>query len=472
MGGKADSPSIKSMFTSRTGPDGSERYGFFAPELANARKEWAKVTAIAFTMITVCMFGLLSIYFGSYYQQIPRAAHFSVQIIDLDSIASPYGSVAHPAILGPAVRQAASTALGSEPHLGWYEADTATLQNFRLTETGQGLDAYEYGMKIVTDQDVWAVIIVNANATSGAWSAITSGTEWDPSGAITFIYEEARNFYGTDQYVSRLTTDLLTSATGSAATTLASQVLALGNASAVLGSAAQGSISGAFAYNLVTIHPFDQLAGIPATTVGTIYLIIFTFLISGSWNNLGLPIIQDKLALGSEIAIKILVPLGAYLWLSLHYSLVSLAFLVDFTRKFGKGGFVVYWMADWITMSALGFVMETFFLWLGPWFSFFLVFWVVLNVSVAFLSIADAADFYRYGYILPVWNLVDMAKSIIFATKNHLAQNFAVNIGWMLVWMIILTVTVVVQRRKKEAVRMKAKWEEMKRLDGERGKAL
>jgi len=76
---------------------------------------------------------------------------------------------------------------------------------------------------------------------------------------------------------------------------------------------------------------------------------------------------------------------------------VSLAFQINFTRQFGKGGFVVYWMANWITMSALGFVMETVFLWLGPFFPFFLVFWVILNVSVAFLDIGNMASFYSYG---------------------------------------------------------------------------
>jgi hypothetical protein len=45
--------------------------------------------------------------------------------------------------------------------------------------------------------------------------------------------------------------------------------------------------------------------------------------------------------------------------------LVSVAFLVDFTRKYGRVGFFIYWMANWVTMSGLGFVMETLFLWLG-----------------------------------------------------------------------------------------------------------
>jgi len=194
-------------------------------------------------------------------------------------------------------------------------------------------------------------------------------------------------------------------------------------------------------------------------------LFIFTFLISSSWNQQGLPLIQEKLALGSEILIKVMVPFIAYFWLSLHYSLVSLAFLVSFNRKYGRGGFVLYWMINWVTMSGLGFVMESVYLWLGPFFPFFLVFWVILNVSPAFLSVADMGDFYRYAYLLPVWNLVDAAKSIIFATKNHLAQNFAVNLGWMFVWMMILGLTVVYQRRKKETARMKGIWDELRRVD-------
>jgi hypothetical protein len=65
----------------------------------------------------------------------------------------------------------------------------------------------------------------------------------------------------------------------------------------------------------------------------------------------------------------------------LNFSLVSVAFLVDFSRKYGRVGFFIYWMANWVTMSGLGFVMETVFLWLGPFFPFFLLFWVIINVS-------------------------------------------------------------------------------------------
>ena len=60
---------------------------------------------------------------------------------------------------------------------------------------------------------------------------------------------------------------------------------------------------------------------------------------------------------------------------------------------------------------------------------------------------------------------VDMSKSIIFGTKNHLVQNFAVCLGWLVVWMVLLATTVIYQRRKKETERMRDLWEEMKRKD-------
>lgn len=58
---------------------------------------------------------------------------------------------------------------------------------------------------------------------------------------------------------------------------------------------------------------------------------------------------------------------------------------------------------------------------------------VIFNVSVAFLSISDMDHFYAYGHIVPVWNSVDATKSIIFGTKNHLGQNFGVNLAWVIV---------------------------------------
>lgn len=115
---------------------------------------------------------------GSYYDQVWRSPNLGIEVIDLDSLASPQG-VNHPAILGPALRSAIQTqrSAGVFPRLGW--ENTAVTQNFRLSTYGQGLDAFEYGYQRVENQDVWGVAIVNANATSGVWQAITSGSQWN-----------------------------------------------------------------------------------------------------------------------------------------------------------------------------------------------------------------------------------------------------------------------------------------------------
>lgn len=61
-----------------------------------------------------------------------------------------------------------------------------------------------------------------------------------------------------------------------------------------------------------------------------------------------------------------------YFFLSLAYSLVSLAFQIPFSNTFphndvtvannpdayGKGSFVVYWMVNWMGMCALGLASE------------------------------------------------------------------------------------------------------------------
>jgi hypothetical protein len=40
-------------------------------------------------------------------------------------------------------------------------------------------------------------------------------------------------------------------------------------------------------------------------------------------------------------------------------------------------------------------------------------------------------------------------------------------LSWLLVWSVILVVTVIVQRRRKETERMKSIWEEMKKKEGQ-----
>ena len=98
-------------------------------------------------------------------------------------------------------------------HLGWQIASADELSTLQVTQGGQGINATAYATNLVLDQTVFAAIIINPNATVLATEAAQQGnTAYDPRGAISFIYEEARDFYSENQYVSLLANELINSA--------------------------------------------------------------------------------------------------------------------------------------------------------------------------------------------------------------------------------------------------------------------
>ena len=98
-------------------------------------------------------------------------------------------------------------------HLGWQIAGPEELSTLKVVEGGQGINGTTYANGLVTDQTVFGAILINPNATVLATQAAQHGnTAYDPRGAISFIYEEARNFYSENQYVSFMSTKLIESA--------------------------------------------------------------------------------------------------------------------------------------------------------------------------------------------------------------------------------------------------------------------
>jgi len=113
----------------------------------------------------------------------------------------------------------------------------------------------------------------------------------------------------------------------------------------------------------------------------------------------------------------------AYLFLSLAYSLVSLAFQINFaggnpitsetsvistvngntnSDDYGRGTFPVYWMLNFIGMIALGLACENVAMVVGqPWTGLWLIFWVITNVSTSFYDIDLAPTFYYWATLGP-----------------------------------------------------------------------
>jgi len=440
---------------SKTQPDGSPRQPFYAKQMRNERSEIYNKIVFAFLAVSFSVFAFQSWYFGSYYRLQENAYRLTVRIIDLDSRYAQSLAGAPAAVLGPNVVYAAQNNAANYPgfHLGWQYATEEELSMLKLTPDGQGVNATTYANQLVQNQDVFAVILIHPNATVRATEAAQQGsTGYDSRGAISFIYEEARNFFTEGLLVAPYGERLISSAINAANSQFAANFLsgAAANATAVTTAVAAMALSHPFGYSTFNLRPFDYSVAQAPTTAGAIYLIIFTFLISPMWHEAFGPL-RRKLGMFSELSLALIVPLTAYFWLSLCYSLVTLAFHVPFDRYYGKIGFFLYWMMSWVTMTGLGFVMETMLSLLGLlFFPFFLLFWVIVNVAPAFYDIADMDHFYSYGFVLPVWNSVDATKSLIFGTKNHLVQNFVVNLGWVIASGTVLASVTAYQRRQAD----------------------
>jgi hypothetical protein len=107
----------------------------------------------------------------------------------------------------------------------------------------------------------------------------------------------------------------------------------------------------------------------------------------------------------------------------LFYAFISLAFETPFNRWFGPSGFVIYWMMSFCAMSALGFATESAITALTPrFFPFFLLLWIVSNVSVCFFPIQALPAIFSYGYAMPFYNVSRTVRTIVFNTKNESAS--------------------------------------------------
>jgi Protein of unknown function (DUF3533) len=82
-------------------------------------------------------------------------------------------------------------------------------------------------------------------------------------------------------------------------------------------------------------------------------------------------------------------------------------------------------MLNWVGMSALGLPSENMSMLLGPpWFSIWLIFWVICNVAVSFYEITLAPGVYKYGLAWPMLSIVDATRTIVFDVRSRIGKDF------------------------------------------------
>jgi hypothetical protein len=355
-------------------------------------------------ILCVFVFAVLSLFWGSQYGTEENYRALKVWVVDFDGQVDPYRT--NDPLVGPVVRNVTSQLIDSKSlHLGYTIKSPADFDH----------DPWAVRQGIY-DEHAYAAVIINPNATTLLRDAVANGnTTYDPTGAIQTVIISARD---ETTYYTYVLPDLAI---------LQGMVLAefgpqwvRNLSSRNLSSVPAQAINPAIGFTNVDLRPFYPAVAAPAVTIGLIYLIIIAFFnfpfLMPVHAQFMKPDGHPPLKVPHWLIWRILSSIVAYFFLSLFYSLVSLAFQIPFSNAsavdtlsatnsnaYGRGSFVVFWMLNWVGMAALGFPCENMAMILGfPWSSFFLIFWVITNVATGFYAIDLAPGFYRWGYAWPL----------------------------------------------------------------------
>jgi hypothetical protein len=335
--------------------------GFWDWRLNHVRKEaflkWTFTTGFLMAFILAC----LSIYWGAFVHIEQNLKALVVYVVDFDGQTAPYNTSDVEPIVGPMIVQLAQQMVASStPNLGFTP----------LTASDFNYDPLLV-RKAVYDWDAWAAIIINPNATALLYSAVQNGNaSYDPMGACQLVYQQARDDTNWSSYLFPNIQSLLTKATSMVGQTWAKQILQQATSNQTLReniAQAPQALSPAIGFSMFNLRPFYPYVAIPAQSIGLIYLIIVSFFSFSFYLPIHFKYLKPEghppLKFYQLVLWRWCATISAYFMLSLAYSLISLAFGINFSggvtntgdptqvtstvntngNAYGHGAFPVYW---------------------------------------------------------------------------------------------------------------------------------
>ncbi|CCF57622.1 hypothetical protein KAFR_0C06263 [Kazachstania africana CBS 2517] len=220
------------------------------------------------------------------------------------------------------------------------------------------------------------------------------------------------------------------------------------------------SYATSLSFNANDYRPFTDRLLMCTTIIGAIYtliLTVFQYLIYGPIHAQMAQVLKPKYI----TVYRCCITWGTCFLLSLFISTVSAIYQVDFTPTFGKGGFVIFWMSTWLFMLSVAGanenVISMIFLYDPPFLGFWVLGFVILNLGPSFFSMALDSNFYRYGYAMPLHNIIDIYRVIFFdVSKSKMGRNYGVLVAWValntaLAEVVLRWVSRTVAKREKAA---------------------
>lgn len=412
----------------------------------------------------------LCLFWGALFRQNENVKSLSIWVVDFDGKA-PYSNTAP--FVGPFVTQSIRNIIddgGSVPGYTFASPEDFDNDPLKVRES-------------VYDFNAWAAVIINPNATALLEAAVREGNaSYDPLGACQIVYNSARDQTTSSSYIVPSMTTLqkrvVTDFGRAWIPYLLQQNISVTDMHVDVSPQA---ISPGIEFTVYDLRPFGPPIATPAVSIGLIYLIIISFFSFTFFLPIHMKYLSPKghppLHFYQLIIWRYVATVASYFFLSLVYSFVSLAFLMPMDRNqashvwparnpnaYGRGTFVVYWMSNWVGMTAFGLASENMAMLLGtPWTALWLIFWVISNVATGFYALPLAPAFYRWGYAWPMHNIVELTRSTLFDLHPRVGLNFGILFAWCVVDTILFPLCCYYMRWntvrvKKNAAKKEADW--------------
>jgi len=315
--------------------------------------------------------------------------------------------------------------------VGSVNGDSKIAWTYRPADTFQGgIGGLQERVK---EHDTWVAIAITEGTSARLEASYQSpNASYDGSEALVVFAVEARN-ENIFRAIIRPVVDGTLSGVGRGMAVSGAARLADTSILANLMAVSPQTVVAPVGYKIHNLAPFDQPVATAATFVGMLYYLLMGFFVTmTAFMTREVTGLNKRIPVSSIVMLRLSCCAVAYFVLSLFYSLLNLAFKLDLSRKFGAGGFFVFWMINYLGMLAMCLALESMITLLGPKaIAFFLLLWIITNLSVSIFPIEVLPGIFRYGHGFPFYNIARGLRTVVFGTKNELGKVVGILVAWI-----------------------------------------
>lgn len=436
----------------------SSTVSFFNAKLKTQRWDLVRRFAAVYLIMGTCILGIFSIYWGSMYRRDDRIKNLKMLVVIEDD--TTVNGV--PPAIGNLVRSVLERPL-SHYYGNWLIQNNT---EFQSTADRHNNTISEEIQRQVHHQKYWASVHVKKNASVNFYDAIINGdTSYNMSfNSIVSYYETGRDFLAMAEFVIP-SLQKVEAIIAKSSYNVTDEILQNENLSSIFSNSdALRVATHSLDFFFIDSKPFTDQVLVAPSQVGLIYTIIITFFAFNFFSDIHRSVGAMGVKPVHLLLYRFFSVVVTFFFMSLFYSLVTLAFQVNFTNTFGRSGFLVYWMTNFMTMWSVGAANEAagmiLIMFYPPLMGFWMLFWVIVNIAPTFAPMALSPKVYRYGYVTPIYNSYEITKVIFFDTyKGHMGRNYGVLVANMVISTTILLVVFVFfgKTMKKRAIADRAK---------------